>query len=266
MPHVWTPLLSRRRLRGVRYVVVVHDAAAHPGDVTGLVNRWLLRDAARADLIVTLSAHVARQLAERGFPAERIRILFHPVLGQSATGRGGRRGAAREAPSFLFFGRIMAYKGLPLFVEACEILRREGLRFGIAVIGEGDLGPLRPRLEALAAEIDNRWIGHDEVAGIMARFDAVVLPNVEASQSGVAATALGHGVPVIATPAGGVVEQIKDGETGLLAETISAEALAASMRRFMADPVLRQHLRKGAASARESVSMERLLHELLRIA
>ena len=205
--------------------------------MTGLVNRWLLRDAARADLVVTLSAHVARQLAERGFPAERIRVLFHPVLGQAGVARkADGEVPSREAPSFLFFGRIMAYKGLPLFVEACEMLRREGLRFGIAVIGEGDLGPLRPRLEALAAEIDNRWIGHDEVAGIMARFDAVVLPNVEASQSGVAATALGHGVPVIATPAGGVVEQVKDGETGLIAGSISAEALAEAMRRFIVDP------------------------------
>ena len=96
------------------------------------------------------------------------------------------------------------------------MLRREGLRFHIAVIGEGDLGPLRARLEARGAEIDKRWIGHSEVPGIMARADAVVLPSIEASQSGVAATALGHGVPVIATPAGGVVEQVRDGETGLL--------------------------------------------------
>jgi glycosyltransferase involved in cell wall biosynthesis len=157
----------------------------------------------------------------------------------------------------------MAYKGLPLFVEACEILKREGLQFGLAAVGEGNLGPVRPRLEALAAEIDNRWIAHDEVAAVMARFDALVLPNIEASQSGVAATALGHGVPVIATPAGGVVEQLKDGETGLLAEDISAQALASAMRRFIADPALRGRLREGAASARESLSMERLLQELL---
>jgi glycosyltransferase involved in cell wall biosynthesis len=108
--------------------------------------------------------------------------------------------------------------------------------------GRGTSGSLGPRLKALGAEIDNRWIGHDEVAGIMASYDAVVLPNIEASQSGVAATGLGHGVPVIATPAGGIVEQVRDGETGLLAESISAEALAASLRRFVADSVLRQHL------------------------
>jgi glycosyltransferase involved in cell wall biosynthesis len=247
MSHVWTPLLNRwlRRSR-TRYVVIVHDAAAHPGDPTGLVNRWLLRDAASADIIVTLSAHVARQLAERGFPAERIRVLFHPTLGHSG---GHTATTVPEVPSFLFFGRVMAYKGLPLFVEACEILRREGLRFGVAVIGEGDLGPLRPRLEALSAEIDNRWIGHEEVAGIMARFAAVVLPNLEASQSGVAATALGHGVPVITTPVGGVVEQIKHGETGLIAQAVSAEAVAGAMRRFLLDPELRHRLSRTLASA-----------------
>jgi glycosyltransferase involved in cell wall biosynthesis len=262
MPHVWTPLLPRPR--EVRYAVVVHDAAAHPGDASGLVTRWLLRDAVRADRLVTLSAHVARQLTARGFAAERIRVLFHPILGPSAAPPlRGIEAADEETPSFLFFGRVMAYKGLPLFVEACEILKEEGLQFGLAVVGEGDLGPLRLRLESLAAEIDNRWIAHDEVAAVMARFDAVVLPNIEASQSGVAATALGHGVPVIATPAGGVVEQVKDGETGLLAEGISAEALAAAMRRFIIDPALRRRLRKGAASAGEAHSMERLLDELL---
>ncbi len=160
----------------------------------------------------------------------------------------------------------MAYKGLPLFVEACEILRREGLQFGIAVVGEGDLGPLRPaprrrsRPRSTTAGSDMmRW------PGSWRRFDAVVLPNIEASQSGVAATALGHGVPVIATPAGGIVEQIRDGETGLLAESISAEALAASMRRFIHDPELRRRVQKGTASVRGALSIKRLLDELLEV-
>jgi glycosyltransferase involved in cell wall biosynthesis len=97
------------------------------------------------------------------------------------------------------------------------------------------------------------------VAGITARFDAVVLPNVEASQSGVAATSLGHGVPVIATPAGGVAEQITHGDSGLVANSISAEA----MRRFLVDTDLRWHLRRGAASAGEVMNMKRLFERFL---
>jgi glycosyltransferase involved in cell wall biosynthesis len=72
-------------------------------------------------------------------------------------------------------------------------------------------------------------------------------------------------VPVIATPAGGVVEQVRDGEAGLVAGSISAEALAEAMRRFIVDGDLRRHLRLGVASAREPVSMERLLEQLLSV-
>src|ERR1700678_1838789 len=46
MSHVWTPLLADSiRRTGVRYVVIVHDAADHPGDATAMVNSWLIRDA-----------------------------------------------------------------------------------------------------------------------------------------------------------------------------------------------------------------------------
>ena len=77
MSHVWTPLLANSiRRAGVRYVVIVHDAADHPGDATAMVNFWLLRDALKADGVVTLSAYVKSRLVAR-FPqlAGRTRFL-----------------------------------------------------------------------------------------------------------------------------------------------------------------------------------------------
>src|SRR5215217_3314582 len=63
MSHVWSPLAAPLiRRAGVRHVVVVHDADAHPGDATGLINRWLLKEAEMADRVVTLSSHVAEKL------------------------------------------------------------------------------------------------------------------------------------------------------------------------------------------------------------
>ena len=68
MSHVWTPLLADSiRCTGARYIVMVHDASNHPGDATALVNRWLLRDALKADEVVTLSEFVRSALIAR-FP------------------------------------------------------------------------------------------------------------------------------------------------------------------------------------------------------
>src|SRR5262249_47021474 len=59
MPHIWSPLVTGiAKRQGIAYIVALHDAKAHVGDPTSLINRWLLRDAYRADRIVTLSRSV----------------------------------------------------------------------------------------------------------------------------------------------------------------------------------------------------------------
>jgi glycosyltransferase involved in cell wall biosynthesis len=51
---------------------------------------------------------------------------------------------------------------------------------------------------------------------------------------------------VIATPVGGLPEQVRHGETGLLTEDVSAPALAASIRRFTEDPNMVRRLGENA--------------------
>ena len=261
MSHVWTPLIAPAlRRAGARYVVVVHDAMPHSGDRTAVLDGWLLRDARRADQVVTLSRSVTRELVEHaGIPAGRVRPLFLPVMGTSEN-HGASDG--RDPSGFLFFGRIMRYKGLPLFVEACEILRQEGFAFGVGVVGEGNLSDWRPALESWGAEIVNHWVDHAEIPALMRRYDAVVVPSIDASQSGVVPVAHGHGLPAIVTPAGGLTEQIDDGVTGLVAASISAPAVADQMRRFLLEPALRQKLREGVRSRRSANSVARFVEAL----
>jgi glycosyltransferase involved in cell wall biosynthesis len=261
MAHVWTPLIAPALKRaGARYVVVVHDATPHAGDRTGLLVPWQLRDARRADQVVTLSKSVARELIERvGLPADRVRPLFLPFMGPA---ENEAMTDERDVPAFLFFGRIMRYKGLPLFVEACEILRQEGFTFGVGVVGEGNLEDWRPVLERWGAEIVNRWVDHAEISSVMSRYDAVVVPSIDASQSGVVPVAHGHGLAAIVTPAGGLAEQVDEGATGLVAAAISAPAVADQMRRFLLEPTLRQRLREGIRSRRNANSMARFVEAL----
>jgi glycosyltransferase involved in cell wall biosynthesis len=256
MSHVWTPLLADSiRRTGVRYVVIVHDAADHPGDPTAVVNSWLSRDALRADEVVTLSAYVKSGLVAR-YPklADRTNVLFLPIL-RSVTAISQTK--PTDQIGFLFFGRLLAYKGLPLFVEACEILRARNQNFRIAVAGEGNLGAWTDRLAAVNAVVINRWLDYGEVASLAGQYDCMVLSNIEASQSGVVALAHGLGMPVIATPVGGLGEQIREHESGLISQSVSAGAIADAMELFLQDAQLRARLLKGVAQAQAEFSMAR---------
>jgi glycosyltransferase involved in cell wall biosynthesis len=263
MPHIWTPLLAPaiRRL-GVRYVTVAHDAAAHPGDPTGILTPWLLRDAKAADLVVTLSRSVAdRIVADRHAPPARVVSLFHPDLNYSAAPVRQRRA---DAPlRLLFFGRILKYKGLPLLIEAVERLRAEGVEIQLGVAGSGSLNGLQHRLAALRAEVINRWVEDDEVGPLLARYDAIALSHIEASQSGVAAIAFGHCMPVVGMPVGGLKEQVTDGRTGVLAGSVTAEALAAGIRILATRASLYDRISAHLKATGDTRSMHRFIRDIV---
>jgi glycosyltransferase involved in cell wall biosynthesis len=90
-----------------------------------------------------------------------------------------------------------------------------------------------------------------------------VLAHTEASQSGIAAIAHGLGVPVIATPVGGLPEQVRDGITGLVATRADAQNLAAAIRALARDPELYRRIVAGIAETRQERSMQRFLSGLV---
>lgn len=261
MPHVWTPILGYFvRRAGLKYAVVVHDADPHPGDTTALLNRWLYSDIARTDVLFALSRSVAEKLRERWtIPAGRIVTLFHPVVTYSST--------APERPHaplrVLFIGRIMAYKGLPLLIEAVEKLRTEGTPVSLGVAGEGGIAALRSRLAALNAEVVNEWLTHAQIDEVQSRYDVIVLPYVEASQSGVVMSAFGAGIPVIVTPVGGLSEQVDNGVTGLVAQSPSADAVADCIRRMASDRALYATLIANIGTRRQDFTVTAFAEKVL---
>ena len=258
MPHVWSFLLADAiRQGGARYLTVVHDAEPHPGDATARLQPLLRRAAVRADHVVTLSGAVTdRLLAQGRLSPDRLTTLFLPDLDYG----GPRIGPTGNGPlRVLFLGRIMPYKGLSLFVDALERLQASGIAVRAGVFGEGELGAEAARLRRLGAEVVNRWLIEDEIAGVLARYDVMVVAHVEASQSGVVATAFGAGLPVVATPVGGLPEQVHDGVSGLVLPTVSATALSEAITRLASDRNLLATLRDGVAAQRENRSMRRFV-------
>lgn len=261
MPHVWSSFIfSGNLLKGISYIPIIHDYRPHPGDYRSSSIVWLLkRVLRRADVIFTLSGAVAGRLeADSAVDAKKIVTLFHPDLDF-----GGYRKMHSPPPGgpirLLFFGRIMHYKGLSVFLDMIDELRARKIAAEVAVIGEGDLGPNLPRLRAMGAEVINRWLTEAEIGHHLPRFHAMVLSHVEASQSGVAAAALGAGIPVIATPVGGIIEQITHGETGLIAKRADAVALADAAETMFTSPGLYAHICNRIEELRDERSMDRFV-------
>jgi glycosyltransferase involved in cell wall biosynthesis len=219
---------------GIPAAVIVHDAEAHPGDRIPLLQmsqRALLR---RADLIILLSMHVAERLRANGSlrPATPVIVASLPPLSFGAVAPLAARAGPRR---LLCFGRLRAYKGLDLLAAALRSLGPLA-DLEVRVVGNG------PESTALAAlrilpgvKVENRWVPESEVNTLLNWADVVVLPYREASQSGIAPTALASGRRVIATRVGGLPEQLGDSPLATLCEP-EAASLAAAIKRVMEMP------------------------------
>jgi glycosyltransferase involved in cell wall biosynthesis len=188
--------------------------------------------------------------------------LFHPDL--SFGGALSNRELIPDRPlRVLFFGRVMPYKGLSLLTEAVELCRRDGINVKLGVYGDGDLSNERNRLATLGADVENRWIDEAEIPAILARYDVVALSHIEASQSGVAATAFGNFMPVIGMPIGGLPEQVVDGRTGVLARRVAARSFADAIHRLATDPALYARISSNLTATSQDRSMERFVAEIV---
>ena len=265
LSHIWSPIIAPFIMAsGRKYVVIVHDAVRHPGDPTAFVSRWISRDAVGADLIVTLSGSVTNSLRRQAAFADKpIATLFLPTFGADDVATRKAWNGTRPL-RLLFFGRILPYKGLPLFAEAIGILLDRGVKVEASVVGEGFIPPnLIKRFVELGVNVRNEWLADNAIAAVFAAHDVVVLSHIEASQSGVASVAQAYGLPIVATPVGGLPEQVQNHTDGLISAAATAEALGDAIASLAADPTLCDRLARGALESRRQKSMSEFLKSLI---
>ena len=234
----------------VPLVLTVHDPIPHSG-VDALrarsshASRRRMRN--RADRIIVHGDRIAANwAATEPAIAGKLNLVPHGVLGDAQPSP-----LPAGEPTFLFFGRIEAYKGLDVFLDAIERLDARGIPMRVLIAGQGtDLDRHRSRIAQLPRiTLLDRFIAPDEVGSLFAQATVVVLPYRDATQSGVAALAMGAGRPVIATDVGSLPESVIDGVGGLIVPPSDASALANAMARLVENRALLLRLAAGACVA-----------------
>ncbi|MDR8408481.1 glycosyltransferase family 4 protein [Nonomuraea sp. 3-1Str] len=212
--------------RRARVVALCHNVLPHePKPYDRPLMRALLR---RVDGVLAHSgqqADLARTLA-----ATPVRVAGLPPHLPSTRAEPSS-GVHRR---LLFFGLVRPYKGLDLLLRALP----EGVALTVAGEFWGGLDETRALIDELGVadrvELRPGYVAAEDVPGLFARADALVLPYRSATASQNVWLGHEHGVPVIATRVGALADHVTDGVDGLLVEPGDVAALRAAIERFYA--------------------------------
>jgi phosphatidyl-myo-inositol dimannoside synthase len=240
-----------RRLLGAGTVQLFH------AEEIGARPRLARFAALRADRVIAVSSYTAGLVRATGAEQAEIEVIPPGVdLPQDATP------LPVDRPTCLTIARLNErYKGHDVMVRALPLVRAKVGDAQWVVIGDG---PLRPGVEELArthgvadsisflgrvsdAERD-LWLRRATLLSMPSR-----LPGGELAGEGFGIVFLeagAYGKPVVAGAAGGALDAVLDGETGVLVDPTDHVAVADAITRLMTDAELSRRL--GAAGARRA--------------
>ena len=251
--HSAHPLLMPSR-RGLKVVTIYDlDFLVHPERTDAEIRRdypaLTASHAGRADLVVVISEHTARQVESRlRIPRARM-ALCRPGAPPPTVN------PFIQAPGpILFVGTIEPRKNLPMLSAAYEAVagRRQEVPPLLIVGKQGDQSAgilAQLRTDAAAGRIEYRgYVPDAERQRLYAEASMLVLPSLEEGFGMTLVEAMQAGVPVIASNRGALPEVV--GDAGILVDPTSTAGIAAAIERLLDSPdERRQRIEAGRAQA-----------------
>ena len=217
--HSYLALATAARQLGARIVIEFHEVL-DPGEASLSAARTYVRTIAptlvRLGSGFVVHSEVDRVALRSCYPLGQRPtevIPLGPFDAYQQLGTTVERQAPADVCNLLYFGVIRPYKGLEDLVEAFDGLPPDQIdRYWLTVVGESWEGWTRP-LELIERSryrdritLVNRYVPDQEVGAYFRGADAVVLPYHRSSASGPLHVTMSHGLPVVVTAVGGLVE------------------------------------------------------------
>ncbi|MCL5256415.1 MAG: glycosyltransferase family 4 protein [Chloroflexi bacterium] len=255
-PHKVVWLVHQHRQAYDWYGTGYSDFLNTPADrrVRKLIKSSDRRTLLEAERIFAISGNVSARLKK--YNQLTSEVLYpppaNPHLGESGIG-----------DFVLFVGRLDRAKRVELLLEAAK-LAGGGIQYVIA-----GAGPERRMLEdkAVRLGIDDRvrfagFLPDEEIAGLYAGCRAVVYTPVDEDYGYAAVEAFFSAKPVItSSDSGGVLEFVRDGETGIVAESNPA-ALAGAIARLASNSNLASQLGCAGLASVRHITWENVIERL----
>jgi glycosyltransferase involved in cell wall biosynthesis len=218
------------------------------------------------DTYIANSEATRRNLLKLGVPPDRVTTLYPPVDLErfdptaDASRQRTELGLGDRDLCFGIFGSLLKWKGHDVFLKAARLVVEAVPEARAVIIGEAPDGSTGYREELLGLARDlgiaqrTVFTGfRRDVPEMLQVLDVVVHASVSPEPFGrVIAEGMAMGRPVVAAGAGGPLEIIEHGRTGLLVRPDDPEALASAIVTLLSDRVLARRLGESARVAAEA--------------
>ncbi len=254
-PHYTLPL----RL-DVPATVTVHDLTFfdHPEwhERTKVVffRRMIEASTRRARSLVAVSHHTRDRLDAVLHPAAPVFVAphgvdherFRPAAAGDADDLERLRAIGIHPPYLAFAATLEPRKDVPSLIAAFRAVAPEHERLRLVIAGRDGWGADAVRDAAATSGVTTRilrpgWLPADALAPFFRRAEAVVYPSLEEGFGLPALEALACGAPLLTTTGSAMQEVV--GDAALLVPPGDVPALTGALRRLLAEPDLRSHLR-----------------------
>jgi glycosyltransferase involved in cell wall biosynthesis len=207
---------------------------------------WDVTAAARVDQFVANSTFIAQRI--RKFYRRDATVIFPPVEVDDLV-----ISTTASQDYYVCLGQLVPYKRVDIAIEA---FNRLGKR--LVIIGDGSSRRALERIAGPTISFRGR-LPRAEIATLLADSRGLIFPGEE-DFGIVPLEAMMTGRPVVALGAGGALDTVVDGETGVLFAEQTAESLAAAVARLETDyPNLDPHaIRRHALGFGKPVFKERM--------
>jgi starch synthase len=232
-------------------VVTIHDPKSHLGDAK---NNWRMNFvdffqiflARKANRIIVHSEKHKNELIQRKISARKIVIIPH---GDYSFFANCERRHLPEKNCILFFGRIIEYKGIEYLIKAVPLISKEIPSIKIIIAGNGKFSKYQKIIDSISNgyfEVHNHFIPDEMVAELFERTELLILPYIEATQSGPLHIAYAFKKPVVCTNVGALPEVVAHGKTGLIVPPKDSKALSEAIIKLLKDDILRKQMGENA--------------------
>jgi alpha-maltose-1-phosphate synthase len=231
-------------------ITTFHDVKIHVGEESRLEDflRFWLRKYSNK---IFVHGHILRQQMLKDYKMPDRKVFTIP-LGEHKVAPFlifKRNDLEEDGNLILFFGRIHRYKGLDYLIQAEPLITGELPGTKIVIAGSGENFKVYENMIGDRKNnyiIQNKFISFKEGAEIFQRSSIVVLPYIDASQSGVVLTAYGFKKPVVVTDVGSISEIVDPDKTGLIVPPKDSASLARAVVKLMKDKNLREQMGENA--------------------